>query len=289
MMDAGPTVSNRATVPDSRSGGQGPRGRVLLVEDDRVNQQVGVLMLERLGYHVDVVADGSEAVEAATRTPYLAVLMDCQIPVLDGYQATGEIRRRQATSRHTPIIAVTSSVTTSDEQRAVAAGMDDYLAKPLSLTSLGAVLDRWASPDLAVVDGSAAPVPAIRADVALAGDPAPAALDVSVLGRLERLGRAAGEDLVAALAALFLTDADVRVAALRRALAADDHTAVVRSAHPLSGASANIGATGLARLCAALATAGAAGDLTEGPALLDLVEAELARVRSALVVLTRTP
>ena len=120
-------------------------------------------------------------------------------------------------------------------------------------------------------------------------DSARPALDAQVVGRLERLGQAAGEDLMGQLATLFLADADVSVVALREALAGDDAAAVVRSAHTLSGASANLGATQLARLCATLATDGAAGDLVGGGALLEAVEAELGRVRSALGSRTPTP
>jgi two-component system, sensor histidine kinase and response regulator len=246
--------------------GQQGMGRLLLAEDNPVNQQVAAAMLENLGYRVDVVADGAEAVKAAALTPYQAILLDCQMPVLDGYQATSEIRRQQDGSRRTPIIAVTASAMESDQQRCLAAGMDDYLAKPLSLKALAAVLARWA-----------------------AGGATPPVLDSQVVGRLEKLGEAAGKDLMGQLATLFLADADVRVAALRQALATDDAAAVVRSAHTLSGASANLGATDLARMCAAMATESTAGDLSGGGARLEAVEAELGRVRSALHSPIATP
>jgi HPt (histidine-containing phosphotransfer) domain-containing protein len=107
-------------------------------------------------------------------------------------------------------------------------------------------------------------------------------LDVEVIGRLERLGKASGEDLMGQLTELFLTDADARMKTLHLALARDDAAEVGRSAHTLSGASANLGATELAQLCATLATDGAAGDLAGGGALLGAVEIELERVRIAL-------
>ena len=248
-------------------------------------------MLEHLGFDVDVVADGADAVKAATVTPYQAILMDCQIPVLDGYQATSEIRRLQGASRHTPIIAVTASATKSDQQRCLAAGMDDYLAKPLSLSTLAAVLARWApdgSGHTIAVD-PAEPLPGTPIGLTPWPTPAGRCSDAQVVGRLERLGKAAGEDLMGQLAILFLADADARIVALRQALAEDDAAAVVRSAHTLSGASANLGATDLARMCATLATDSAAGDLVGGWALLDAIEAELGRVRSALGSLIPTP
>jgi CheY-like chemotaxis protein len=122
--------------------------RVLLVEDNEVNRLVATAMLGRLGFEVDVAANGSEGVKAAGLLPYQAILMDCQMPIVDGYEATREIRRRQGSSRRTPIIALTASAMKSDPQRCLAAGMDDYLSKPLSLRSLETMLDLWApAPD----------------------------------------------------------------------------------------------------------------------------------------------
>ena len=122
-------------------------GRILLAEDQPVNQRVATAMLENLGFLVDIAADGAGAVRAAILTRYRAILMDCQIPVLDGYRATGEIRRRQGASSRTPIIALTGSATPADRERCLAAGMDDYLTKPLSVKALAATLARWAPGD----------------------------------------------------------------------------------------------------------------------------------------------
>jgi len=122
------------------------RPRVLVVDDDTTNQKVAVLMLERLGHRADVAADGLEAVEAIAGTPYAAVLMDCQMPTMDGFDATREIRRRLA-GRPLPIIALTASATTDEQDRCRAAGMDDFLAKPVGFDSLTAVLSRWLPDD----------------------------------------------------------------------------------------------------------------------------------------------
>ena len=137
--------------------------------------------------------------------------------------------------------------------------MDDYLAKPLSLKALATVLARWVpgGQDVTVAVASAEVPPASHVDLARAADPAVPVLDEQVVGRLERLGKTVGEDLMGQLVILFLADADASVVALREALAGDDAAAVIRSAHTLSGASANLGATDLARLCATLATDGA--------------------------------
>jgi len=152
LYDCLATVMGGPSVPPATaSHAEGPplpagTGRVLLAEDNLVNQKVATAMLRRLGFQVDVVADGVEAVAAASAISYQAILMDCQMPVLDGYGATGEIRRSQRGSVRTPIIAVTASALKTDPERCRAAGMDDYLAKPLSLKTLSAIMTRWTTP-----------------------------------------------------------------------------------------------------------------------------------------------
>jgi CheY-like chemotaxis protein len=265
-----------------RSAPEGSSDRVLLVEDNPVNQKVTVAMLEKLGFCVDVVDNGVEAVIAATMVPYRAILMDCEIPVLNGYETTSEIRTQSGASRESPIIAVTSASTELDQQRCLAAGMDGHLTKPLTLGVLSAGLSRWAPVAEPTVGPDQEQHPAVSQRGQEHGDDEPA-LDAVVLDRLERLGAEAGEDLVGELTALFLTDADIRIVALHDALTRLDGPALIHAAHTLCGASANLGAAVLARLCARLATDGTVGDLENGEALLLSVEEELARVRAALM------
>ena len=296
MVDTQPATAatNGHKVIRSRAAGSEPSaGPILVAEDNPVNQRVAAAMLENLGFSAEVVADGAEAVKAASLKPYQAILMDCQMPVLDGYEATREIRRTQKSPR-TPIIAVTASAMKSDQERCLAAGMDDYLAKPLSLKALSGVLARWApggaGPDVAdpverppVSIGPAPVGPAVSVGPGGAPvGPDSAVLDDEVVGRLARLGEESGEDLLGQLATMFLADAQVQVTALREALRGDDAAAVAKAAHTLSGASANLGATDLAEVCAALSRAGATGDLEGGVDLLEAVEAELGRLRSTL-------
>jgi PAS domain S-box-containing protein len=144
-----PTVATKHTGAAS-VGGCGPaegeaRGQahILVVEDNVVNQKVAARMLETLGHRVDVAANGLEALQALSEIPYDVVLMDCQMPEMDGYEATAEIRRTQGSHRHTPIIAMTAGAMRGDEEKTRAAGMDDYVSKPVTRDHLSTVLNRW--------------------------------------------------------------------------------------------------------------------------------------------------
>ncbi len=116
---------------------------MLVVEDSPVNRLVAVHVLERCGFRAHVVNDGREALQALATQSYDAVLMDCQMPNIDGYEATKELRRREGGSRHTPVIAMTAHAMTGDRERCLAAGMDDYIAKPVRSQTLVEVLHRW--------------------------------------------------------------------------------------------------------------------------------------------------
>jgi PAS domain S-box-containing protein len=129
----------------------GVRGRVLVAEDNPVNQRVAKLQVQRLGFDVDVVENGEAALIALERQAYSMVLMDCQMPRMDGYEATRELRRRQNGGRHVPVVAMTANAFAADREACLQAGMDDYLSKPVELRALEEVLRRWAQPVVADV------------------------------------------------------------------------------------------------------------------------------------------
>jgi len=137
-------------TPSLRQAGASGRppfqAHVLLVEDNLVNQKVAGRMLERLGCRIQIAANGKEAVEMLDQFDYQAILMDCQMPEMDGFEATEEIRRRQGSQRHTPIIAMTAHALAGDRERCLEAGMDDYLSKPIRLQDLESTLRRWLKP-----------------------------------------------------------------------------------------------------------------------------------------------
>lgn len=141
-----PRLVTRHTLDDQEAR---ERARVLLAEDNRVNQKVAVRMLEKMGYRVDVVANGREAVEAMERMSYDIVLMDCFMPEMNGYEATMEIRRRQSGNERIPVVALTADVTLSSKERCLEAGMDDHVTKPVKREVLAETLQRWIgdSPD----------------------------------------------------------------------------------------------------------------------------------------------
>jgi CheY-like chemotaxis protein len=122
------------------------RGRILVAEDNPVNQRVAKLQVQRLGFDVDVVENGEAALAALEQQFYSMVLMDCQMPRMDGYEATRELRRRQHGGRHVPVVAMTANAFAADREACLQAGMDDYLSKPVELRALEEVLHRWAQP-----------------------------------------------------------------------------------------------------------------------------------------------
>ncbi len=129
--------------PSKPSSNNSGRGLILLAEDNLINQKVTVAMLESGGYCVDVVAEGADAVTAVRAFQYDAVLMDCHMPLMDGFDATTAIRAEEGDRRHAPIIALTAGAMQEDRERCLAAGMDDYLAKPVRKADLLAAVGRW--------------------------------------------------------------------------------------------------------------------------------------------------
>jgi CheY-like chemotaxis protein/HPt (histidine-containing phosphotransfer) domain-containing protein len=257
--------------PDAPDDARSTGLRVLLADDAEINRVVGVALLEGLGHRVDVVADGAAALAAIRQTSYAAVLMDCVMPVMDGYDATARVRRLEGAAAHTPIIATTASAMVGDRERCLAAGMDDYLSKPLNPTALAAALAR-SHPRLhpgaaeLVADGEG---PAGQD----AGD------DSELMEGLERLEEAIGPEAYGEVRASFLGTGPALVDELADAVAAGDAEGTRRLAHALKGSMANLGAGRLSRVAARLEHP---DDTDEPAAVIGEVRREFGRVHDVL-------
>ncbi|MFW0772862.1 response regulator [Paenarthrobacter nitroguajacolicus] len=261
-------------------------GRLLVAEDNEVNQLVARGMANRLGYEVDIVDDGEQAVSAALSGTYAAVLMDCHMPVMDGFDATRAIRARNGHSARIPIIAMTAGALDEDRERCFAAGMDDYISKPVDLATLAEVLSRWV-PQTSTTDGGVDAEAAADAGQQQAEAPASnsGVLDHDRLKILRELGPADGLGLLPEAVRAFRQDSQGAVETLRAALENEQAADVEAAAHKLAGAAANIGAVGAAALCKDLERLGrdAGPELgSEGELLLSQLHTELARVDEAL-------
>ncbi len=251
------------------------RLRVLVAEDHVVNQRVALRQLQALGYSADAVANGLEVLEAVERIQYDVILMDCQMPEMDGYEAATEIRKREGDSRHTTIIAMTANALDGDRERCLAAGMDDYIGKPIRQQTLSAVIDRWTGGS-----GSNSQPAESHSGAALTGTDK--VIDSRVIAELRALPSPADTDFFNHLIDLFNTETPVRLAAMSGALAAGNADALMHEAHALKGSSGHLGATRMHALCEILEDQGRAGSVTGAPALLSVLEEEFARVRKAL-------
>lgn len=250
------------------------RSRVLVAEDNPVNQKVAVRLLEKLGCRVDVAADGSEAVKMLEIRSYDLVFMDCQMPEMDGYQATAEIRKRHGVKRDTPIIAMTAHAMQGDRDRCLAAGMDDYITKPLRSEALAAVLEQWTvgsgEPPEAV---DSAPGPAVVSDVPI---------DAAALAALRDAQEEGEQDFATELIDQFLREAPGQLDALREAVKQGDAQILAREAHRLKGGCSIFGARPMAALCGNLEARGRAGSVEGADAILAQLEGEFSRVRRSL-------
>ena len=233
-----------------------PGGRVLLVEDNPVNREVATGLLALLGYHVDSAEDGQQAIEVSAADAYDVILMDCQMPVMDGFTATATIRERerQTQAARIPIIALTANAMEGDRDRCLAAGMDDYLSKPFSQQSLSEILARWCWPRDQSHPKAHASRPNEKTDAG-EGDtshtpqsPSPAQINRNAWAAIATLQRPGQPNVLHDIIGLYLTSSQTQIDALRQALREQNHDAMMALAHSLKSASATLGAHRLAAL-----------------------------------------
>jgi CheY-like chemotaxis protein/anti-sigma regulatory factor (Ser/Thr protein kinase) len=247
---------------------------ILVAEDNEVNQKVAAKILEKLGYRVELAENGKEALAACGRRRYDAVLMDGQMPGMDGYEATRRIRERETKGgRRVPIVAMTASAMKGDREKCLEAGMDDYITKPVTPEKLEAVLKKWVG---------TATSPAERAAAAAA--PPAEQLDETVIQSLMSVDD--DGSLMEEIVATFLRIAPARLTAIKKA-ARGNAALLEREAHSFLGSCGNIGASRMAEICARLEVLGRSGSTEGAAALARTLEEELATVRPELEALPR--
>ena len=243
---------SRSTSPGARQ-----RVRILVTDDQAVNRKLTMRQLEHLGFTVDVAANGVEALEAMTRARYDLVLMDCHMPEMDGFEAAQEIRRREGKTAYTPIVALTASLAETERDRCIAAGMDDYLVKPVREPDLLRVINQW--------------MPAI---------------DLEKSAALREIN--SDDALLKEVIGIFLQEAPQRMEGIRKAIAAGDARILKEQAHALRSSSGNVGATHVAAICADLEAIGRIGDASKAAGLLPNLDFEYTRAETALRRIQRT-
>ena len=245
-------------------------GHVLVVEDNEVNQLVAGGMLERLGYTFEMAGNGFEALTLLERTQFDAVLMDCQMPEMDGYDATRAIRAGRNHDRRVPVIAMTASATEGERERCLAAGMDDFVSKPVNPQSLADTLARWVLPHAPDAEPSTSEPGA-----------GTAVLNPDQLERYRTL-KPNDTTFVDQVISAFLATAPQAHDRIRQAVATGSAQDLARAAHSLAGSALDVGATRLAAACRDLELLGHAGDLQPAPRAVAQLSAELELATAAL-------
>lgn len=258
---------------------------MLVVEDNIINQKVAGMILQSFGCRVEVAANGREGLESIDTLPFDIIFMDCEMPEMDGYEATATIRSRADAKRNLPVVAVTAKATQGERERCLEAGMDDYMSKPVRAEDFQAMLERWVAGRKNEIQ--------LQSETANAPDEVPQAftlqpaLDAEVIATLRGLAEATDASLLDQILESFLSDGIARLSILRAAQEKGDAETLHKAAHALKGASANIGAWRMAEISQELQALGedetVEGAAVEGAAvLIDQSEAAFERVQTEI-------
>lgn len=276
--------------------------RVLLAEDNVTNQIVGSMMLKNLGCHVDIAVNGREAVRMVETFPYEVVFMDCEMPEMDGFEATAAIRRRSGSTSRIPIVAVTAQAMQGDQEQCLRAGMNDYIGKPVKQEDFAAALQRWVPAKHREGEGETQQYRA-RSEEAVGADSPDAssspiaalspnafpALNAEALARLRVLGEATDPSLMSKIFTSFLGEGAQRMKILRTAMDGSDAELLRKTAHALRGASVSIGAQHMTELAQQLESLGKTRGTTGALALIEQIEGEFERVKAEIAALDMQP
>jgi signal transduction histidine kinase/DNA-binding response OmpR family regulator len=272
-------IGSKSSAPETRSGpiitrhsvAEAKKGkiRILLAEDNLTNQRVALRILEKIGYRAEAVANGQEVLSALGRNFYDLILMDVQMPELDGFETTAAIRRKEKESgRHIPIIAMTAHAMKGDRERCLEAGMDDYICKPVQPKEIIAVIERRLRGD-----------PLAEPEVSRAG----MRRGKEVFDRKILLGRLGGdEEIFREIVKAFLEDAPSQVEKLKHAVQEGNQIGVERQAHLLRGTAMNMSAKELQTVAWGMEVAAKDGDLSRARLLMEKLDPAFERLKGAL-------
>jgi signal transduction histidine kinase/ligand-binding sensor domain-containing protein/CheY-like chemotaxis protein len=266
--DARMPVVERAIALRKPAGMLSPlTGRILVVEDQPLNREVAIGMLTALGLEVQTAHHGRQALEFLQSRSFDAILMDCEMPVMDGFTATAAVRSREPPGTHIPIVALTADVTSAGRAACLAAGMDDYLAKPFRREALHNILSRWLGP--------------LRSPASLT-PPLESVLDGATLDALRALPKRGPKDMLTHIGELYLLDSRGLISAIEQSLDAGSVAELARAAHAWRSYNGNVGAHGLAKLCRELEEAARAHDFAAARQIYTRIQTLHARVRDEL-------
>ena len=292
-----PQPPPRAPATPATAAGAAPAAtaHILLVEDNAINQEIALAMLEDTGYQVALADNGRRALAACQENEFDIILMDCQMPEMDGFEATSRLRRMELEQgrRRTPVIALTANAILGDREVCLDAGMDDYIAKPYTRNALLALLSRWSTPSMAAPPAVAPEAVPTTPEQAPAAAPLPAAtpdsapatvLDAAALQTLRAMRRPGRPDVLGRIIDLFYSDAPRLLGELRQAAKASDSEALRLAAHTLKSSCANVGALALSRTCREIEQYARSKDVDSALAHIHGVQEELDRVLAALAI-----
>jgi CheY-like chemotaxis protein/HPt (histidine-containing phosphotransfer) domain-containing protein len=284
--NAGPQYDNRREISVVNPVGEERPLRVLLVEDVPMNQEVAVNLLHKVGYQVDIAKNGREACEILDSFEYDVVLMDCQMPVMDGYEATEQIRKREERDgRHVPIIAMTADAMTADRERCLNVGMDDFVPKPISPDKLFAAIERvyravHPEAETETIDTSTPRREPPAADAEPAGElPELAAAPVDFAAAVEERG---GWEMVRMLLDMYCEEVTGRIESMAECLERDDAAQFGREAHVIKGGSAEMKAKTMRALALELEKMGKAGDISGAEETFQQLVTEFSQLKQFL-------
>jgi len=283
-------ITNSTEILDQINHDLRINARILLAEDNRVNQEVAVGMLENFGQRVDVARNGQETLDALARTRYDLVLMDCHMPVMDGIEATKEIRRREreeAKQSRIPVIALTANALENDREMYLAAGMDDYLSKPISAAQLKQMLQKW----LSIKDNVSQPENS-NSKQKTCTDLSPTMLDndseiidVKALDVIREQQRDGHSDLLQKMITFYIEDSPPLLETLREAVRCRNAKMIFQTAHSLKSSSAYLGGRNVVTLCQQLEAMSRVENIDKAKETLEKIEIAYVRFCEAITAI----